>query len=106
MTSQLKKFIERASDLPMQLHRNYKLLRELDEQVCQQQQEVHQQLNQLFNESAPSPPAAETDRPTKRARLAAAAAAAAAIGPIDSTLKAEVEAKLQSIIALGDEKVG
>ncbi len=52
MTDYLKQFIERATDVPMQLRRRLALLRDLDEKAVQLHREIDEQYKKLLVEKS------------------------------------------------------
>lgn len=94
MAEYLKKYVDRVGDVPAQLHRLFALIRDLDQRVAKLQDDVEDKCRQQL--------AGRTGRGegqlTKRQRTAAAAGD-------DSALAAEIEAGMQKLVSLSEEKV-
>lgn len=84
MANYLKKYVDRVHDVPPQLQRLFKLIRDLDERVAQLQAAVEEKCRASLAASAP----------TKKQRAKAEAA-----------LRDEVNADMQKILSLSEEKV-
>jgi hypothetical protein len=85
MASYLKKYVDRVHDVPPQLQRLFKLIRDLDERVASLQAAVEDKCRQSLASAAP----------TKKQRAKAEAA-----------LRDEVNADMQKMLSLAEEKVG
>lgn len=85
MATYLKKYVDRVHDVPPQLQRLFKLIRDLDERVVALQAAVEDKCRQSLG-SAP---------PTKKQRAKA-----------EAGLRDEIDADMQKILSLSEEKVG
>jgi Inhibitor of growth proteins N-terminal histone-binding len=94
MAEYLKKYVDRVGDVPAQLHRLFALIRDLDQRVAKLQDDVEEKCRQQLAARAGRGEA----QLTKRQRTAAA-------GGEDAALAAEIEAGMQKLVSLSEEKV-
>lgn len=94
MAEHLEKYIERVADVPAQLHRNFKLIRDLDARSAQLQAEIDEKCKQQL-ESLQLRGAKPGQQPSKRARLSQE----------DTPLSAEIAAAQAQVVSWAEEKV-
>lgn len=98
MAECLKKYVDRVADVPSQLHRLFMLIRDLDARAATLQEEVDSKCRQQLELAASGRGAPAAKRQKTGAHDAAA--------PGDSALQAEIEAGMQKLLSLSEEKVG
>ncbi|GLC41542.1 hypothetical protein PLESTM_001212900 [Pleodorina starrii] len=89
MTDYLKEFIDRATDVPMQLRRRLALIRDLDEKAVTLHREIDEHCMRILTE--------KDQQPLKKQKLAG--------GAEDTSPPYDVESVLKRLVGLADEKV-
>lgn len=99
MASYLRSYIESVSDVPFELRRQFSMMRELDEKSCRLQQQVDADVLQQLKAAAERQ-SEPVQSPTKRQRTATAAAAER-----ERELAERIEANMNELVKLSDEKL-
>lgn len=99
MASYLRSYIESVSDVPLELRRQFGLMRELDERSALLQQQVDGDVLQQLKAAAERQQE-PVQSPTKRNKAAAVTAAAA-----EKECAERVEANMNELVKLSDEKL-
>ncbi|GAB4824018.1 hypothetical protein N2152v2_011064 [Parachlorella kessleri] len=105
MTSYLRTFIASVADVPAELHRKFRLMRELDERTHQLEKQVDEDCLQQLKELAEKQQGDTLQSPNKRQRVSSAGAAATGGSAATGELQDRIERNTNELIKLSEEKV-
>lgn len=94
MEAYIEKYIERVSDVPAHLQRNFKLIRDLDERSARIQAEVEEKCRQQLAAMQPGANGKKAGQSAKRARAGH-----------EDPLSAEIAAGQAQVVSFAEEKV-